>query len=410
MQAGEAGGAVTLAMRILVRMAPVYEAERLLPITRAHVDGCIYEGEAGLEFAERLAAMGGRVAVPTSLNVISLDRARWRELGMDAEFASRAARLASAYVAMGAKPTFTCAPYLTDAAPLFGEQIAWSESNAVAYANSVIGARTNRYGDYLDICCALTGRVPASGLHLTENRRATVHLVLHDISLELQHRDDFYPVLGYHLGNICPDGIPAVEGLAVSPTVEQLKSLAAAAASSGAIALFHLVAITPEAPTLEAVTLLGMPLSRQLVTVADLRRTRGLLTTGKAGKVDLVAFGSPHSTVIECRELATLMRGRRAATGVEVFITTSRAVRDIVERIGVLADLEAFGCKVTADTCVVVAPLAQTKPRVMMTNSAKYAHYGPGLLGVESVFGSTVDCVESAVMGRVCIEDGPWAN
>src|SRR5262249_31195577 len=150
------------------RLAPLYGATSLLPITRAHIDGCIYQGDAGLEFAERLAAVGGRVAVPTSLNVVSLDHRRWRQLGIDADFAAKARRLGAAYRAMGATPTSTCAPYQTAAAPGFGEQIAWAESNAVAYANSVLGARTNRYGDYLDVSCALTARVPAAGLHLEE--------------------------------------------------------------------------------------------------------------------------------------------------------------------------------------------------------------------------------------------------
>src|SRR5690606_17820603 len=141
-----------------------------------------------------------------------------------------------------------CAPYHTEATPVFGEQIAWSESNAVAYANSVIGARTNRYGDYLDISCALTGRVPASGLHLTEHRKGTHHFRLVGISRALQKRDDFYPVLGYLLGQSVSSGVPVIDGLDVDPTSDQLKALAAAAASSGAIALFHIVGVTPEAP------------------------------------------------------------------------------------------------------------------------------------------------------------------
>ena len=183
---------------------------------------------------------------------MSMDRTNWRELGQDERFAGNARRLGYAYVRMGAIPTFTCAPYQTDAAPIFGEQIAWSESNAVAYANSVIGARSNRYGDYLDISCALTGRVPAAGLHLTENRKGTHWFRLTGVSEELQHRDDFYPVLGYFLGQSVTNGVPVVEGISVIPTSDQLKSLSAAAASSGAIALFHIVGVTPEAPDLES--------------------------------------------------------------------------------------------------------------------------------------------------------------
>src|SRR5688500_15867936 len=241
MLAGEAGEATRIAMRIVGRQAPVYGADSLLEISRAHIDGCIYEGDAGLAFAERLADLGGRVRVPTTLNVVSLDLRHWRELGLEEGYADKARRLGNAYVRMGARPTFTCAPYQTAGAPIFGEQIAWAESNAVAYANSVIGARTNRYGDYLDACCALTGRVPAAGLHLDEHRLGQVLVRLRGVPPALFARDDFYPVLGYVLGELVADEVPVVEGLDARPSDDQLKALAAAAATSGSVALFHLV-------------------------------------------------------------------------------------------------------------------------------------------------------------------------
>ncbi len=403
------GEAVRLAMRILVRVAPLYGASSLLPVTRAHIDGCIYEGDAGLEFAERLAAHGGRVRVPTSLNVVSLDHARWKELGQPSFFADKARRLAAAYVKMGARPTFTCVPYQTEAAPSFGEQIAWAESNAVAYANSVIGARTNRYGDYLDISCALTGRAPAAGLHLEENRRGQLLLQLRGIPESLMERDDFYPVLGYLIGHIAGDRIPVVEGITATPTDDQLKALCAAAASSGAVALMHLVGITPEAPTAAHAFGGQSPTEVHTISMAELRAARAALTTTHDGKVDAVAFGSPHCSLAECRELARLMRGRRASPGVDVWITTHRAVRDILERSGELQVLLDFGATVTADTCIVVAPLLRPGIRSLMTNSAKYAHYAPGLLGVQSIFGSTEACVEAAITGRVPPDEGLWS-
>jgi cis-L-3-hydroxyproline dehydratase len=410
MLAGERGPATQLAARILVRMAPLYGASSLLPITRAHLDGVILTGSAGLQFAELLADLGGEVAVPTSLNVMSMDRERWRQWGQDADYASRAYRLGQAYVRMGAKATFTCAPYQTDNAPRFGEQIAWSESNAVAFANSVIGARTNRYGDYLDVCCALTGRAPAAGLHLDEPRLATVVLNLLPLPPALVARDDFYPVLGYLLGTLVADEVPLITGLNADPSPDQLKGLAAAAASSGAVALFHIAGITPEAPTASEALGNSKPARVLDVSLADLRQARSDLTSATSENVDVVAFGSPHCSLAECRTLARLMAGQRAASAVEVFITTSRAVRDLLGRSGDLAILETFGAKVTADTCIVVAPLINPQARVLMTNSAKYAHYGPGLLGVASVFASTEECVESAIAGRVTRNDGPWLN
>jgi predicted aconitase len=405
---GGEGPAVQLAMRILARMAPLYGASSLLSVTRAHIDGVILTGAAGLAFAERLADLGGRVAVPTSLNVMSMDRERWRDLNLDADYAERANRLGQAYVRMGARPTFTCAPYQTEHAPVFGEQIAWSESNAVAFANSVIGARTNRYGDYLDICCALTGRVPGAGLHLDEPRLATVVVELKAIPPELTLCDDFYAVLGYLLGSIVSNEIPVVAGLECRPTEDQLKAMAAAAASSGEVAMFHIAGVTPEAATLADA--LGDRSARRTVAVsmAELRQTRQALTTATGSRLDVVAFGSPHCSLAECRALARLMSGSRASSSVEVFVTTSRAVRELLARSGELAVLEAFGAQVTADTCIVVAPLVKPSAEVLMTNSAKYAHYGPGLLGVDSVFATTEECVASAIEGRVVRVEGPW--
>jgi cis-L-3-hydroxyproline dehydratase len=409
MLTGRHGPAVQLAMRILTRTAPLYGASSLLPITRAHIDGVILTGTAGLDFAERLADLGGRVAVPTSLNVMSMDRERSRELNLDAEFAERARRLGQAYVLMGARPTFTCAPYQTENAPSFGEQIAWSESNAVAFANSVIGARTNRYGDYLDICCALTGRAPAAGLHLDEPRLATVVVKLESIPPDLPLRDDFYPVLGYLLGSIVTNEVPVVNGLDCRPTEDQLKAMAAAAASSGEVAMFHIAGITPEAKTLDGALGARQPRRTVIVTLGDLRRTRESLTTSTGSRIDVVAFGSPHCSLAECRALAALMAGSRAAETVEVFVTTSRAVRDLLACSGELAVIEDFGARVTADTCIVVAPLVKPTAEVLMTNSAKYAHYGPGLLNVDSVFATTEECVASAIAGRVIRDEGPWA-
>ncbi len=409
MVSGKRGPALELASRILIRMAPMYGASSLLPVTKAHLDGVILSGSSGLAFAERLADLGGQVAVPTSLNVMSMDQERWRSWGQDADYAGRAYRLGQAYVRMGAQPTFTCAPYQTAYAPSFGEQIAWSESNAVAYANSVIGARTNRYGDYLDVCCALTGRVPAAGLHLDEPRLATVVIQLDPLHDELVSRDDFYPVLGYFLGTSVADEIPVVCGLETTPSEDQLKSLAAAAASSGAIAMFHIVGITPEAPSITDALGGRVPTRTIRVTLADLNKTREQLSTSRTDDVDVVAFGSPHCSLEECRTLARLMAGQRAAKDVDVFITTSRVVRELLARSGDLAILESFGARVTADTCIVVAPLVNPSARVLMTNSAKYAHYGPGLLNVASVYASTEACVESAILGRVVREDGPWS-
>src|SRR3954454_17927148 len=267
---GGEGPARALAMSILVRMAGEYGAAELMDISQAHIDSTIYLGDATLERAERLAALGARVAVPTSLNVSGVDECGWKEWAVTPEWAAKAARQMLAYERMGAVPTWTCAPYQTHMRPAFGQQIAWGESNAISFANSVIGARTERYPDLLDICCAITGRVPAIGLHLAENRGGQLLLWLVDVPPALQQDDQFFAVLGHLVGKLADDNIPLIDGLVVEPAEDQLKAFAAAAASSGRVALFHMIGITPEAPTLEAAFRGRVPDRTLAITVADL--------------------------------------------------------------------------------------------------------------------------------------------
>ena len=412
--AGEEGEAPQLAMRILARMAEVRGAEAMLDIEAAHIDSTIYVGDAGLEFAERLAGLGARVRVPSTLNVSGLDEFHWQEWSVPPEWAEKSARQMRAYDSMGTIPTWTCAPYQGRATPRFGQQIAWGESNAVAFANSVLGARTERYPDLLDICCAITGRAPAVGLHLDENRLATRVLRLVDVPEELAAADDFYPVLGHLLGPFAEDDPVAIAGLPVVPEEDQLKALGAAAASSGAVALFHIPGVTPEAPTLADALGGREPVAVLDVGLPELRAARRELTTHAEGALDMVVLGSPHFSFAEFGKLAALLRergpGRASAEveGCELVVTTSRAVRDLAERAGLLEPLHAFGGRLMVDTCVLATPMAPGTTRRLMTNSAKYAWYSPGLLGAMVAFGSLAECVESARRGRVVREPGPW--
>ncbi len=407
--AGERGPAARLAMSILVRMAEVQQAAEMLDVTQAHIDSTIYMGEAGLEFAERLSGWGARVSVPTSLNVSGLDEQHWREWEVPADWAEKAQRQMKAYLSMGCLPTWTCAPYQTALAPRLGQQIAWGESNAIVYANSVLGARTERYPDLLDICAAITGRVPAVGLHLTENRAGQILVRLSAIPGGLQEDDAFYPVLGYLLGRISRSRIPVLVGLTAQPSRDQLKALGAAAASSGAVALFHIVEVTPEAPTLEAAFQGGAPVEEVVLTLDGLRRARDELTTAGGSGVDLVVLGSPHFSLSEFQRLAPLLEGRTRHSDVQFLITTSRAVRDLARAARLLQPLERFGGRLTVDTCVLATPMLPKTVRTLMTNSGKYAYYAPGLLDVQVVFGSLEDCVASAVAGKVVRDDSLWA-
>jgi hypothetical protein len=395
-------------MTILVKMAGVFGATRLLDITHAHIDSTVFIGDATLEFAERLAALGARVAVPSTLNVTGVDEHGWREWAVPAEWASKAHRQMVAYQSMGTTPTWTCAPYQAGARPALGEQVAWGESNAIAFANSVLGARTERYPDLLDICCAITGRAPAAGLHLEENRAGRVLLQLDGVPRRVQAEDTFYPVLGALMGHVAEDDIPVIDGLEVTPTEDQLKAICAAGATTGRVALFHLVGVTPEAPTREA-AFHGRPPQREVrVTMDLLREWRGRLSHGAGSDLDLVVLGSPHYSLDEFQQLAPLLAGRHRHERVQFLVTTSRLVRDLAKAAGLLAPIEAFGGQLTVDTCILTSPMLPERVRTLMTNSAKFAYYSPGLLGRQVAFGSLVDCVNSAAAGHLLIDDTSW--
>jgi len=408
MLSGDQGPAPQLAMSILVRMAAVFGADALMDISQAHIDSTIYLGDATLEFAERLASLGAKVAVPTSLNVSGVDECGWQDWAVSPEWAAKAARQMLAYERMGAVPTWTCAPYQTDMRPVFGQQIAWGESNAIAFANSVIGARTERYPDLLDICCAITGRVPAVGLHLTEQRAGQLLLQLDAVSPALQQDDQFFAVLGHLVGKLSEDLIPVIDGVIETPPEDQLKAFAAAAASSGRVALFHMVGVTPEAPTRDAAFQGRRPQRIQRITVADLAAARNELTTADGRELDMVILGSPHFSLAEFARLAPLVAGRRAHPRVKFLVTSSRLMKERAHDQGVLAPILDFGAQVTLDTCILASPMLPPEIKTLMTNSAKYAYYAPSLLNTRVTFGSLADCVNSAVEGRVVRDETVW--
>lgn len=407
---GDFGPAVTMAMSILVRMAPFYGATELMDITAAHIDSTVFMGDATLDFAERLADLGAKVVVPSTLNVSGVDEHGWQDWDVPTDWARKASRQMQAYESMGCIPTWTCAPYQTEHCPEFGQQIASGESNAIAYFNSVVGARTERYPDLLDICAAITGRVPKAGLHLTENRFGEIVFDLSAIPDVLQRDDSFFPVLGHFLGRRTEDRIPIINGLRVRPTSDQFKALGAGAASSGAVAMFHVIGHTPEAPTLSAATGGRPEVERVEVTLEMLRMARKELSTAVGDDLQMVVLGSPHYSLEEFARLAPLVSGRTCHPKVKFLVTSSRLVRDIAQKKGLLEALLGFGGTVTVDTCPLTSPMLGTSVKTLMTNSAKYAYYSPGLLNVAVVYGSTADCVESAVQRSVHRDDSLWLD
>ncbi len=405
---GERGKARQMAMRILLRMLPVFGAKTFLDITAAHIDSSLFQGDATLEYAERLSGWGAKVVVPTTLNVSGIDEHGWHEWAVPADWASKSRRQMVAYQTMGCKPTWTCAPYQECDRPALGQQVAWGESSAVVFVNSVLGARTARYPDLMDICIAITGRAPAAGLHLVENRRGQILYHLKDIPSSLMEDDGFYGVLGHCIGADAQSFIPVIQGLDFDPSEDRLKAMGAAMASSGAVALFHVIGVTPEAPDEKTVFDGVPPLRKVEITLSSLRSARNDLTTTTGDQLNLIALGSPHFSLNEFAQLSQLLTGKQKHDRVQLLITASRVVRALADKSGYLEPIKQFGGTVTVDTCILTSPMLPSSVKVLMTNSPKYAYYAPGLLGTQVVYGSLRDCVESAVKGKVCVDSSRW--
>ena len=396
-------------MRLVVRAAEVTGADRLMDITAAHVDSCLYHGEASLDFAARLVDGNAAVSVPTTLNVGAVDLLHPELNRGDPATTERGRLLMDRYRALGARPTFTCAPYqLPEARPALGEQVAWGESNAIAFCNSVLGARTNRYGDFLDIAAAITGRVPDAGLHRTDARRATLVLALaDDVPEALRDSDALAPVLGLVLGRRAGSAVAAIVGLPPAQGEDRLKAIAAAAASSGSVAMFHVVGSTPEAPTLEA-AVGGASVQAEPVTLAELRATRDALSSAAGASLAAISLGTPHASIAELARYDALLDGRRVGHGIECLVSTGRDVLAAAEDRGIARRLRTAGVDVLVDTCSYIAPVLRHAAGPVMTDSAKWAYYAPGNIGAQVVFGSTEECIESAVAGHVVRDDRLW--
>ena len=405
---GHFGAAGRAAMRIVIQSAQLEGATELIDIDMAHVDGCFYQGPGSLAFATKLADMGGKVQVPSTMNAICVDRRQWRRQGVPAEMGAPSDALAEAYVRMGVQPTYTCAPYLLGGKPKAGQQIGWAESNAVVFANAVIGARTMKYPDYLDICLALTGRAPKADCHLDAPRLATVRI---DVPVKGPLDDAYYATLGYHLGKIATNEIPVLCGLEKSgASHDDLKAFGAAFATTSAAPMFHVAGVTPEAPTVEAAVDATKPLRHVVVTVEELEETWRELNSAETAEVGLVALGNPHFSLSECEALAKLCEGRTKAAGVALIVTLGREVYEAAMASGAVAKIERFGGSFVNDTCwcLIAEPVIPPGTGNIMTNSGKYAHYGTTAVGRGFHLHSLGDCVEAACTGRARANLPAW--
>lgn len=407
---GEIGEAARIAMRLILRTALLEGATKLVDVDMAHIDGCFYQGPAGLQFVRTLGELGGRVRVPTSMNALCVDRRQWRDQGVPEALGMPSDDLADAYVAMGVRPTYTCAPYLLDGAPVFGQQVAWGESNAVVFANSVLGARTMKYPDYLDILVAITGRAPDADCHRPELRHATLRI---DVPISQDLDDAYFALLGYHAGKVATHEIPLICGLEGRVvTHDNLKSFGAAFATTSTVAMFHVLGITPEAVTLDAATCKKPLRHHVIVTKQDLEETWQEMNTAVTAEVDLVSLGNPHFSLTEIAALATCCVGRKISDRVALIVTCGRDVYETAKAAGYADTIRDFGGQFINDTCwcMIGEPVIAREVRNIATNSGKYAHYGPALVQRGFHFASLARCVDAACSGQIDMSRPAWLD
>ena len=385
---GEHGTGVQKAMEILNVLGKIYNAERMVEIKSAQVSGVSYKnlGDAGLEFLGDLAGKGARVRITTTLNPAGMDLRDWKRMGISREFAEKQLRVIGTFRRMGVEITCTCTPYLAGNLPEYGEHIAWSESSAVSYANSVIGARTNRESGISALAAAMTGRTPSYGYHLDENRLANCVI---DVRCSLKNTADFCS-LGYIIGKRIGNRIPYFRGIKKASN-DQLKALGAAMAASGAIALYHIEGITPEAIRSDMISE-----NPEEIVIDSLKDGYGALNSG-VEKIDLVAIGCPHVSLEEIQRIVNLIDNRKLKT--ELWVMTSRNVEGLAAKDGLVEKIENSGARIISDTCIIVAPVEDLGFKTIATNSGKTAFYAPSYCNVKVRFGSLEKCIRAALTG-----------
>jgi predicted aconitase len=389
---GEYGKAIQQSMKVLVTLGKIYGAERMIKITNVHAPGVSYRvtGDAGLNYVKE-ASHDAVFKIPMTLNSIGIDYQDWEKIGFPHDFAQKQMELSNAYHKMGAIAVNSCTPYLTGNLPVFGEHIAWGESSAIVFANSVLGARTNREGGPTALAAALTGCVPEYGLHLDKNRRGT-----HLIKVERQPvTDKDFAVLGYFTGKFAGKDVPVLEGIQKRPSLENFKTLGAAMASSGAVALYHIIGHTPEAPEKSAVIYGDV----ETTVFGQKEYDKVCEKFSFSGPVDFVVFGCPHTSIIEMRDIARLLEGKKIKSG--LWVCTSRPVKNLADTMGYSGNILDAGGEIVCDTCPVLCyTLSQRNYKTVATNSGKMAHYAPGLWNLQPVLLDMGECIQAAVDGK----------
>lgn len=367
---GEYGEGKEIAMSVLAQLGDIYGAERLVEVENVHIDGAAYGWirDSGLELVEKICKSGTTFKIPATLNPSSIDFEIWQELQINPSIVKKQIRLAKAFKKMGATPSWTCAPYQGWANLRFGQNIAWGESNAVGFANTVVGARTERLGDLADICAAIVGKYPRFGRYLDENRRGEI---LFETNADFKHSSSTdYGVLGFLVGSIAKSKVPIVVGIPEKITLDQLKAYCTAAAIGGSVSLSHICGVTPEAKTIKEACKGEKPEEKISIGVKELNEIREKLNTLQGGKPEVICIGCPHCSIEELRKVANAIKGRKVVKDVKLLMFTSRIVKTLAKEMGIIDIIEATGGKVIADTCWNFVPL---KEQVLMTDSVKMA-------------------------------------
>jgi predicted aconitase len=380
---GEQGKATRKAMEIITTLGEIYGAERLIPVSSVQIAGVSYDnlGEAGLEYLSEMAE-DGRTRVLTTLNPAGMDLTEWKKHGISKDFAKNQQRVVDAFEKMGVITTCTCTPYLIGNLPHYGEHIAWAESSAVCFSNSVIGALTNREGGPSALASALTGRTAEYGFHLQENRMAQVK---YEIKTELNNTDDF-GLLGYVIGERTGKKVPYITGVKHA-TTEQLKSFSASVATYGGVAIFHMEGITPNRTTI--------PEKSEDITREDLDKARHSLDDENA-EIDFISVGCPHASIKEIATIAEMLDGKRVTDGKTVWITTAKPTKDLAMKMGYYDKIERAGAFLVADACCAVAPL-RGRFTGLMTDSAKACFYARGKNKFRTEIRTVEECIKEAV-------------
>ncbi len=384
---GEEGYAVKKSMGILVALGEIYDAEKLIIVGSVQVAGVSYHnlGDAGLEFLNELAR-DGKVKVLTTLNPAGMDLKDWKKLGISKEFAEKQNLVIDAFRKMGIIISCTCTPYLIGSLPTYGEHIAWSESSAVTFANSVIGAKTNREGGPSALAAAFVGKTPSYGLHLEENRVPDVHV---GVRVNLKKTSD-WGALGYCIGKKVENKIPYITGVKHAD-LDELKSFCASVVTYGSKPLFYMKGITPGSEKHQ------LPKEKVIIEDRDIKDAYESIDDD-VDTIDFVCIGCPHCSIKEIAEVAKLLKNKRVSSNTEFWVATSRLMKQLADKRGYTEIIENAGGKFACDTCMAVAPL-KGRFKSVATTSAKACYYSRHN-DMKTRLGSLEECIEAAVRGK----------